>query len=530
MHRSLLISAAFLLSVLLSSCGNGGEKTYPGHELVKDLISRIDSAEVYRSQKEAELEELKQQLASTDASSREWLTLCNSLAEGYSNYITDSAIVYCNKAITRAQILDEKDLYLNATLKKIRFLNRTGYFAESGLIINSIKPTDFSEEKRWQFYSIYADYYHSLYNSTPRESEYRSLFTDKYNAYRDTLITMLPPDNDIVLRETEKKAARDRNIDEALRINDQRFEKLSKNSTNKERALMLYDRYAIYHYYMKRPIGDHVEYILESAICDVVSANQNIASLRYVEAYLISVGDIYSAKIVSDYYYSAMLRYGSKTRLLDAMDINMRTNNEYSRMLTRQKRMIQASLLGIILLLIIILLILRVVLASRHHIAELNKDLERSSKTALSYVLGFFNLYSSYLSRLLSLRSKINVNARRGNYDNVLALTDPSKDITAEELKGMYAYFDSAFLDICPDYVDKFNALLRPECQIRPKSDEKLTMELRIFAIIKLGITDSAKISELLHCSIKTVYNKRSEINQKLAVDRDVFMEKLLDI
>ena len=519
-----------MLTILLSSCENRGEKTYPGHELVKDLISRIDSAEVYRGQKEAALQEKKNQLESTDPSSREWLSLCISLANDYSNYITDSALVYCNKVIACAPALNEKDLYLSAILKKIRILNRTGYFAEAGLIINSIKPSDFSEENRWQFYAIYADYYHSLYNSTPRESEYRSLFTDRYNAYRDTLISMLPPDSDIVLRETEKKAARDRKIDEALRINDLRFERMSKKGNSNERALMLYDRYAIYHYYMKRPIGDHVEYILESAICDVVSANQNIASLRYVEAYLISVGDIYSAKIVSDYYYSAMLRYGSKTRLLDALDINMRTNNEYSRMLSRQKRLIQAGLLGIVFLLLVILLILRMVLASRHHIAELNQNLERSSKTALSYVLGFFNLYSSYLSRLLSLRSKINVNARRGNYDHVLALTDPSKDITAEELKGMYAYFDSAFLDICPDYVDKFNALLRPECQIHPKSDEKLTMELRIFAIVKLGITDSAKISELLHCSIKTVYNKRSEINMKLAVDRDVFMKKLMEI
>ena len=208
----------------------------------------------------------------------------------------------------------------------------------------------------------------------------------------------------------------------------------------------------------------------------------------------------------------------------------MRINNEYSRMLSRQKRMIQAALVGIVLLLVFILLILRQVLASRHHIKELNEDLERSSKTALSYVLGFFNLYSSYISRLLSLRSKINVNARRGNYDYVLSLTDPSKDITGEELKGMYAYFDSAFLDICPDYVDKFNALLRPECRIHPKSDEKLTMELRIFAIIKLGITDSARISELLHCSIKTVYNKRSEINTKLAVDKDDFLKKLSEM
>lgn len=520
---------ALLLPIIISSCKDGGVNTTPERQLVADLLSRIDSAKVYRNRKEADLEEKKHQLAAADSTSREWLSLCIKIARHYGNYIADSCLVYCNKAISRAEAIDDKEMLLNANLEKLGILNRTGYFVESGMIMEPIKLSDFPDDEHWRYYSMWADYYHSIYVSTPRESEYRALFTQSYNSYRDSMLALLSPDDSRVLREMEKIAGREGRTDEALKYNDMRLERLGEDNLQ-ERALALYDRNAIYRNYMKRPIADHVEFLLESAILDIVCANQNIASLRFVEEYLISEGDVSSAKIVSDYYYSAMMRYGSRTRLLDALDMSMRINDDYSRMLTRQKRLIQAGFVGIVILLAFILLILRQVLESRRHIKSLNQNLERSSKTALSYVLGFFNLYSSYISRLLSLRSKINVNVRRGNYDYVLSITDPSKDITGEELKSMYTSFDSAFLDICPDYVEKFNALLRPECRITPKSDEKLTMELRIFAIIKLGITDSSKISELLHCSIKTVYNKRSELNSKLAVKKEDFMTKLAKI
>ncbi|MBO4339944.1 MAG: hypothetical protein J5835_00750 [Bacteroidales bacterium] len=529
MKRSLPLLAAIMLPIILLSCRSRVSYSTEERILVNRLLSCIDSADYYRAGKEAALEKQKAALAAADSNSREWSSICIGIAEDYGNYIADSSIAYSNKALSRIDPNKSKDLYLNAVSCKLRALNRTGYFVEAGILMDAIKPSDFSPQDRWRYYAMKSDYYHSLYTSIPRGWEYRERFTECYSSYRDTLLSLLPPESSLITREQEKIAARQGRIDDALKLNDIRLEN-TKDGDSRERSTALFDRHSLYRYYMKRPVEDHVEYLLESAILDITSANQNIASLRQVEAYLVSRKDLSSAKKVSDYYYSALLHFGSKTRLLDALDISMRINNEYSRLLAHQKRQIQASFIGIILLLLVIILILKLVLDSRRNIEELNHNLARSSKTALSYVLGFFNLYSSYISRLLSLRSKINVNVRRGNYDYVLSLTDPSKDITSEELKGMYSNFDSAFLDICPDYVEKFNALLKPECRITPKSDEKLNMELRIFAIIKLGITDSTKISELLHCSIKTVYNKRSEINTKLAVDKDAFMKKLLDI
>ena len=104
-----------------------------------------------------------------------------------------------------------------------------------------------------------------------------------------------------------------------------------------------------------------------------------------------------------------------------------------------------------------------------------------------------------------------------------LESTSPSGDIAAEERRELFQNFDSAFLNIFPGFIPAVNACLKPEEQIVPKKTELLTTELRILALIKLDIQDSAKIAEMLHCSIKTVYNLRSTLKARLAIPEEEF-------
>ena len=513
-----------LMALCLAGCGHRSGRAVQD-ALLRELLAKIDSADVFQARKEAQLSALKEEALALDVRDTAYFYACMDLAANYANYISDSALVWIGRARDAARDLGREDLYYRSELNKAAALTRTGYFIEAKLILDAIPVKKLPESIQSLYYRRQTDLHHAFYSGLSPGSEFREEFIRRYNAYRDTFI-MIAPLQEPTLRELEKKAGREGRFEDALAINDKRLA-MVRDSLSQENALVLFDRHAIYRYYMQRPVSDHVEYLLESAIADVYCANRNIASLRFVEAYLISKGDVASAKIVSDYYFKAMTLFGSRTRLLDALEISMNISDEYAGILRREKRLSQTALLLLVILFCVLLVVLWQMVLSRRRIGRLNKELERSGKAATGYVLGFFNLYSSYISRLQGLRSKINVNLRRGNTDYILSLTDPSKDITGDELKEMYANFDKAFLDIFPNYVADFNALLKPECQIVPRKDERLTMELRIFAVIKLGITDSARISELLHCSIKTVYNKRSEINGKLAIDREKFPEAL---
>ena len=105
-----------------------------------------------------------------------------------------------------------------------------------------------------------------------------------------------------------------------------------------------------------------------------------------------------------------------------------------------------------------------------------------------------------------------------------------SREQYETELKNFYKTFDTSFLSLYPTFVDEFNALLKEDCRIRPKHDDMLNTELRIFALIKLGITQSSHIASLLRYSVNTIYNYRAQIKNSVLEDRDDFEEKVKKI
>ncbi|MBR3075745.1 MAG: hypothetical protein IKH11_08365 [Bacteroidales bacterium] len=526
-NRTLNCFLILLSGLFACACFNQSEPTE--NPLLTDLMSRLDSVDIYISRYEAKLSDTRKKIEKIPSDSKEKIDAYISFAVDYMNFESDSCIVYLDKALELAEKSGDKDLQDKINLMKSTTLINNGLFFEGSRIINTIKRDSLSSDNVLRYYQALRTLYHDSYQVLDSKPALRKEFVSIYVNYRDTLLSLLPENSHTALREKERRYAREGAFEQALAINQERLD--TAIATRNERlALVYYDRFIIYTYYMKRPIEENVDYLLKSAILDLTSANQNIASLRYVENYLTSLGRLDDAKRVSDYYYSTMIRLGSRYRLLNGVEASIRINENYAAMLARQKRRVQIGLILIVFMSLLLLFITVIVVRSRDKIVLLNDKLARSGKTANRYVLGFFELYSTYIARLMALRAKINTNTRKGNTKYVLDLTDPSKDITNEELKQMYHNFDSAFLDIFPNFVQDFNSMLRPECQITLKSGELLNTELRIFAIIKLGITDSSKISELLHCSIKTVYNKRSELNSKLLIPKDQFAGKLAEI
>ncbi len=109
-------------------------------------------------------------------------------------------------------------------------------------------------------------------------------------------------------------------------------------------------------------------------------------------------------------------------------------------------------------------------------------------------------------------------------YKEIEYFTD-SNDMVKKELKDFYKSFDTVFLHIYPNFINDFNALLQSDKQIIPKEEELLNTELRIYALVRLGITDSVKIAEFLHCSPQTVYNNRFRVRNKAIIPREDFAE-----
>ena len=94
----------------------------------------------------------------------------------------------------------------------------------------------------------------------------------------------------------------------------------------------------------------------------------------------------------------------------------------------------------------------------------------------------------------------------------------------------MYSHFDNIFLNLYPTFITDFNALLRDGEQVIPKTGSLLNKELRIYALLRLGINDGAKIASFLRCSTSTVYNYRTKMRNKSIINKDDFENEVLQI
>ena len=138
------------------------------------------------------------------------------------------------------------------------------------------------------------------------------------------------------------------------------------------------------------------------------------------------------------------------------------------------------------------------------------------------------HIKEEYLGKMEEYRRILNKQAAAGKLEELYRTLKSDRFIN-QELKEFYHNFDVSFLKIFPNFVEEFNRLLPVEEQLHPKNEELLVTELRIFALIRLGITDSARIAEFLRYSITTIYTYRSKLKNKSLCKED-FEERVMKI
>ena len=157
---------------------------------------------------------------------------------------------------------------------------------------------------------------------------------------------------------------------------------------------------------------------------------------------------------------------------------------------------------------------------------ETNLKLNESNRVKDEYVGRFIHLCSFYIDRLDEMRKRVNKMAKSKDLNALHQFTSDS-ELRDKNLKELYEMFDSTFLNLFPNFVDDFNALLRPECRVTLPNPSTLNTDIRIFALIRLGIEDSSRIAEFLHYSVNTIYNYRAKIKNGAIGDRDTFESRI---
>ena len=159
-------------------------------------------------------------------------------------------------------------------------------------------------------------------------------------------------------------------------------------------------------------------------------------------------------------------------------------------------------------------------------VRQINSQLKESNQIKETYVTQYMKQYSAGIAKIEAYRLSLQKTALSSNYGKLL---ETIKD-TREELDEFYRSFDETFLSLFPTFKADFNALLRPEEQLPEGDAGRLSTELRIFALIRLGFTDSEEIANFLRYSVKTIYNYRTKMRNKALGDRNQLEDKLMNI
>ncbi|MFV0587204.1 DUF6377 domain-containing protein, partial [Bacteroides reticulotermitis] len=339
---------------------------------------------------------------------------------------------------------------------------------------------------------------------------------------------------------------------EALKINDLRLSQVE--SGTPQYALVTYHRSLIYKY-SNDSINEKKNLCL-SAISDIRSAIKDHASLWMLAQLLYEDGHIEQAYRYMRFSWNATKFYNARLRSWQSADALSLIDKTYQAMIEKQNARLEQNLLLITALLLLLVVALGYIyrqmkklrLARNHlqvangQLKELNEELRQmndcltftnaelseSDQIKEEYIARFIKLCSTYINRLDTYRRMVNKKISAGQIADLLRITR-SQDALDEELEELYANFDTAFLHLFPDFVRKFNSLLQDDEHISLKKDELLNTELRIFALIRLGIEDSSQIAEFLRYSVNTIYNYRAKVKNK-AYSRDDFEEKVKKI
>ena len=474
----------------------------------------------------------------------------------YKPFVSDSAIYFLSQCIRLADGMgDKSDAVKCRALMAIRSSN-IGMYDEALNILDSIHPSGVDSLSLGIYYEAYNNVYSELAYYT-RLDMMKTQYQAKADYYGKLMLETLPTTYETCFLRREQNAQLAGRLEEAMRINDEWLKTVEPGSHP-------YALVALYRYIEYKLQGNRKQmlyWLAESVLADIRNAAMDQGSMWELANELMLIDEIDKASEYISFTSDCANRYGSRQRnwqiapLLTHIAKNYKSQSEQT---TTQLRLtlVLISLLLLLLLGVLIFLHRRnrqldsarkelkgkndelaavnTQLASQteelstlnNQLSSLNTQLSESNRVKEEYIGRFMSLCSQYIDKLDNYRKMVNKKMKNKELEDLFRMSK-STELKEKELEELYQNFDSVFLHLFPNFVNDFNALLQPEMRVTPKEDNRLTTEIRIFALIRLGIEDSSKIAEFLHYSVNTIYNYRARIKNGALDNRENFERRI---
>lgn len=542
----------FLLFIITTNTSIASSEKIPNEKLLEHLDSIMDKSSTYIAIKEKRIEQIHL-MNTSPKTPEETLWINKMLYDEFYVFNADSALKYTDANIRIAKKCHNKEWETEWSLQRIFLLTATGLLKEAFDEFMQINQDSVPHDMLPLYYNqkiyLYAhlDQYRGSqkYNTQDYYSTKQQIACDALrNISKDNKMyywfkaipyidTSSSKEKEVFKKELQQKIIQSKMSTREDAINAYALAKIYESEGNEK-------------YYIR--------FLAYSAIADIKYSNRDIASLEELSAILFKNKDIDRSYKYINYCLKNALLYPNRVRVVgisSVMDNIQKAYLEKSKIQEQRMRVyvIIISILSPILLIAIIFIIIqfRKLMKSHHklnivnkqlahaneglnslnqQLSEINNKLIESNYVKEEYIGHIFSICSNYISKLEEYRKNINRKLKTGQLEDIKKATS-NTSMVQNELKDFYHNFDATFLHIYPNFINDFNNLLKPEEQIIIKEGELLNTELRIYALVRLGIHDSVKIAEFLHCSPQTVYNNRLKTRNKARIPKDVFAETI---
>ena len=537
-------NVTFLLALLFlpfTVVANGGIDLV---QVYQQLDEAIKHTEQYTQEREQRITKHRTALEVTKDPAGQY-ELCYRLYEEFQPYMNDSAIYYIDRCIALAEKMGDHIRAEQCQLQLAFQCTESGMYNEAMDILRAIDVTQISDAKnRQKYYSTISHLYSEVgyYCKVPRLQREYYATGDRYRALIDS--TVSSRDEALQIKEMQCFSAGD--AQGALKYSDMRLKQVSEGSH--EFAIVAFYRYL--DYTLK---GDSVQaryWVTQSALSDVRNAIMDQGALWELANLLMADGDMDRAYYYIHFAWQCANKFNTVKRNNQISPVLTSISDNYEESLKRANRQLLALAVVASLLAALFLAILfysnsqRKKLArarnelsmSNQQLGQLNQQLSElnaqlgdtnirlneSNRVKDEYVGRFIHLCSFYIDRLDEMRKRVNKMVKGKDLAALDKFTE-GNELRDQNLNELYEMFDSTFLHLFPNFVADFNALLQPESRITLDDPRTLNTDLRIFALIRLGIEDSSRIAEFLHYSVNTIYNYRAKVKNGALTDRDSF-------
>lgn len=543
-------STLFLSLLLLLLPINGSATNIDS--VYKALDNAILHKAKYDMQHEWKITTLKKELKQAKGDYQDLYEINDQLAEQYKAYRYDSIAFYLNKNINLALNNGDNFRTDKAKIKLIYLFASSGMYLEAVNLIHTINQSKLNKSLRQDYCNACAHTYgeQKVYTRDPRTHQY---YLNLEHQYKTHLIALLPKNAPLYLSICEDSARYSGKTPRALEYNSMRL-KLVKEGTP-EYSIVCFFRSEDYKVMKNREMQCY--WLGLSAINDIKLAVKDQAALWTLAQLLAQNGDIERSYRYIRFSWDCTKLYNTPLRNLQSSGVLSMVDHSYQLMTEKQNSRLKLYLFFISILTLLLIIAIGYVYIQMKHLTEarnklhtanynltrLNDKLKKTvdslhkSNIQLSdsnnikevYIGRFLSLCSFYVDKLDEFRKTVLKKVKGGKLDDYLT-SNKIQDLKDKDLEDLLHNFDKAFLELYPHFIDDFNKLLESEAQISLTNDKYLNTELRLFALIRLGIEDSSKIAELLHYSVNTIYNYRAKVKNSASVPREDFERYVKEI